>query len=33
MLPNKFVIALALYETGHKNASVYDGSWAEWGGQ
>lgn len=25
------VIALALHECGQKNASVYDGSWAEWG--
>lgn len=25
------VIALALYELGHKDAAVYDGSWTEWG--
>ena len=25
------VIALALYELGHKNAAIYDGSWTEWG--
>lgn len=25
------VLALALAETGHRRASVYDGSWAEWG--
>lgn len=25
------VIALALYEAGHKDAAVYDGSWTEWG--
>lgn len=25
------VIALALHELGHKDASVYDGSWTEWG--
>lgn len=25
------VIALALFNLGNKNASVYDGSWAEWG--
>ncbi|MFT4091301.1 MAG: 3-mercaptopyruvate sulfurtransferase [Asticcacaulis sp.] len=25
------IIALALYETGHKNVRLYDGSWAEWG--
>lgn len=26
------VIALGLYQTGIKNAAVYGGSWAEWGG-
>lgn len=25
------VIALALYELGHKDAAIYDGSWTEWG--
>lgn len=25
------VVALALYLIGHKDAAVYDGSWAEWG--
>jgi thiosulfate/3-mercaptopyruvate sulfurtransferase len=25
------VIALALFNCGTKNASIYDGSWAEWG--
>ena len=25
------VLALALAETGHRRASVYDGSWTEWG--
>jgi thiosulfate/3-mercaptopyruvate sulfurtransferase len=25
------LLALALAETGHRRASVYDGSWAEWG--
>ena len=25
------VLALALAEIGHRRASVYDGSWAEWG--
>jgi thiosulfate/3-mercaptopyruvate sulfurtransferase len=25
------VVALALYELGHLEAAVYDGSWAEWG--
>lgn len=25
------IISLALYETGHKNTQLYDGSWAEWG--
>jgi thiosulfate/3-mercaptopyruvate sulfurtransferase len=25
------VVALALYELGHKDAAVYDGSWTEWG--
>jgi len=25
------VLALALAETGHRRASVYDGSWSEWG--
>lgn len=25
------VLALALYELGHKDAAVYDGSWTEWG--
>lgn len=25
------VLALALYETGHKEAAVYGGSWTEWG--
>lgn len=24
------VLALALYESGYKNAAVYDGSWSEW---
>ncbi len=24
------VLALALFEMGHKNAAVYDGSWTEW---
>ena len=27
------VIALALFVCGHKDASVYDGSWTEWGGR
>ena len=25
------VLALALYQIGHRTAAVYDGSWAEWG--
>lgn len=25
------IVALAAYEQGHRNISVYDGSWAEWG--
>ncbi|MFT4075681.1 MAG: 3-mercaptopyruvate sulfurtransferase [Asticcacaulis sp.] len=25
------IISLALYETGHKDTRLYDGSWAEWG--
>lgn len=25
------VVALALHETGHPDAAVYDGSWTEWG--
>lgn len=25
------VVALALYELGHRDAAVYDGSWTEWG--
>jgi thiosulfate/3-mercaptopyruvate sulfurtransferase len=25
------VVALALYELGHKDVAVYDGSWTEWG--
>ncbi len=25
------ILALAAYEHGHRNISVYDGSWAEWG--
>jgi thiosulfate/3-mercaptopyruvate sulfurtransferase len=24
------VVALALYRLGHRDAAVYDGSWAEW---
>lgn len=27
------IVALALYTLGNKNASVYDGSWMEWGSQ
>jgi thiosulfate/3-mercaptopyruvate sulfurtransferase len=26
------VVALALHETGTKDAAIYDGSWTEWGG-
>jgi thiosulfate/3-mercaptopyruvate sulfurtransferase len=25
------IISLALHETGHTSALLYDGSWAEWG--
>jgi thiosulfate/3-mercaptopyruvate sulfurtransferase len=27
------VLALALHVVGHRDAAVYDGSWAEWGGR
>jgi len=27
------VVNLALYELGHEQAALYDGSWAEWGGR
>jgi thiosulfate/3-mercaptopyruvate sulfurtransferase len=27
------VLALALHAVGHRDAAVYDGSWAEWGGR
>ncbi len=27
------VLALGLYQIGHRNAAIYDGSWTEWGGR
>ncbi len=27
------VLALGLYQMGHRNAAIYDGSWTEWGGR